>query len=119
MVSVNRPRRTSLLVRCSPEDAKAIHAEALAQHRSVSGYLLCVLERSIWIEGKSLANLPYAMKISLSPSPEGRTAIHLRCTAEEADRIRMAAKRRLSSISSFVVFSLHRHWKAAERARNS
>lgn len=112
-------RRTSLLIRCSPRDAQAIHSEALAQHRGVSGYLLNVLERSIWIEERSQVGLPYAIKIAPPDTSESRTAIHLRCTVDQANGIRKAAKRRLSSISSFVVFSLHRQWRAAERARNS
>lgn len=111
--------RTSLLIRCSPQDAQTIHAEGLAQHRSVSGYLLNVLERSIWIEERSQVGLPYAIKIAPPDTSEGRTAIHLRCTVEQANGIRGAAKRRLSSISSFVVFSLRRQWRAAEQVRNS
>ena len=116
--------RTSLLIRCSPQDAQTIHAEALAQHRSVSGYLLNVLERSIWIDNKSVIGLPSAIIPPAPPAPpearpKGRTAIHLRCTVEQANGIRGAAKRRLSSISSFVVFSLRRQWRAAEQGRNS
>ncbi|HKV47261.1 MAG TPA: hypothetical protein VJN69_04165 [Candidatus Acidoferrales bacterium] len=111
--------RTSLLVRCSQLDAQTVHAEALTQHRSVSGYLLNVLERSMWIEQRFLSGLTYVMKIAVPASLEARTAIHLRCTAEEADRIREAAEKREASISNFVVFSLHRQWNAAERVRNS
>ncbi|HXU47820.1 MAG TPA: hypothetical protein VN727_02140 [Candidatus Binatia bacterium] len=119
MVSMDAQGRTSLLIRCSPQDAQTIHAEALAQHRSVSGYLLNVLERSIWIEERSQVGLSYTIKIAPPDASEGRTAIHLRCTVEQADGIRKAAKRRLSSISSFVVFSLRRQWRAAEQIRNS
>lgn len=111
--------RTSLLIHRSRQDAQTIHAEALAQHRSVSGYLLNVVERSIWIEERSQVGPPYAIKIAPPDTSEGRTAIHLRCTVEQANGIRGAAKRRLSSISRFVVFSLHRQWRAVERARNS
>lgn len=111
--------RTSLLIRCSRQDAQTVHAEASAQHRSVSGYLLYVLERSIWVDEKALRGLPYAIQITVPPPAEGRIAIHLRCTAEEAGRIRASAKRRLASISNFVVFSLHRHWKSVEKVRNS
>src|SRR6185437_7043921 len=90
---------TSQRERFSPQDAQTIHAEALAQHRSVSGYLLNVLERSIWIEERSQVGLSYTIKIAPPDASEGRTAIHLHCTVEQADGIRKAAKRRLSSIS--------------------
>lgn len=112
-------RRTSLLVRCSRQDAQTVHAEASASRRSVSGYLLYVLEQSIWIEDKFLAGAVLQAKyLPAVEPPRSDTAIHLRCTGEEADRIRGAAKRRLISISSFVLFSLHRHWRAVQRVRN-
>src|SRR5499425_1677096 len=43
---------TSLLVRLSHEDAARIRKEASSEHRSLSGYLLNVLERSFSIEQK-------------------------------------------------------------------
>jgi hypothetical protein len=109
--------RTSLLIRCSRQTAHAIRAEALSEHRSVSGYLLRVIERSLWVEEKSLAGrsiVPQTVDIEM---PHDRTAIHLRCSEDEASRIRVAAKKRSMSISSFVVFSLRRHWRAVERVR--
>lgn len=118
MVSMQENRRTSLLVRCSRDEAQKIHVEAMAQHRNVSGYLLFVLERSLWIEDRFVTGASYVKQMPVIGTPESRTAIHLRCSAEQADRIRRAAKRRLLSISDFVVFSLQRHWKAAERVRN-
>ena len=118
MVSMRENRRTSLLIRCSCEDAQTVHAEALAQRRSVSGYLLFVLERSMWIEDKFLAGVSYPKQAHV-PAESNRTAIHLRCTVQEAARIRQAAKGRLLSISNFVVFSLQRNWRAVEKVRNS
>lgn len=112
-------RRTSLLIRCSPDDAQTIYAEAAAQHRNVSGYLLFVLERSMWIERKFLAGYSGAVQTPLIHFTARRKAIHLRCAVDEADRIRKAAKVRVLSISNFVVFSLHRHWRAVEKVRNS
>jgi hypothetical protein len=113
---MNEKVRTSLLFRCSSEDAEKIRTESSAQRRSVSGYLLSVLDQSIWIENKYPANFLHVRQAPILASSESRTAIHLRCTAEEAHHIREAAKRRLRSISGFVVFSLHRHWRAAEHA---
>ena len=42
--------RTSLLIRLSHEDAARIREGASSEYRSVSGYLLYVLERSFRIE---------------------------------------------------------------------
>jgi uncharacterized protein (DUF1778 family) len=114
--------RTALLIRCSPQQALTIRKEALAQHRTISGYVLNVLERSLWIERKfgtgleSLAELP----VPEVPDAKGtRTAILLHCSRESAGEIRRAAKRRRMSISRFAVFSLERHWRSIERLGGS
>jgi hypothetical protein len=111
------PKRTSLLIRCSPEDAAAIRERAFEDHRTVAGYLLHVLARSLWIEEKFTAGLnPSQVRLPvLDESLLGhgkRTAIHLRCSVEEANAIRLGAKRRRLSISAFVVFALRRFWNA-------
>lgn len=110
------PERTSILIRCSPEEADIVHSEAAMQHRTVSGYLLYALERSLWIEEKFFGFTRRKRPVP-TPRPVSSTAVHLRCTTEEADRIRQAARRRLMSISGFILFSLHRHWDAANRVR--
>ena len=110
--------RTSLIVRCSREDAARIRIDASSQHRSVSGYLLYTLERSFWVEEKASLSQPLLSVRSRSfraaRTAKVLTAIHLRCTAEEAKEIRRYAARRNMSISDFVVFSLWRSWKATE-----
>ena len=118
MVSMQENRRTSLLVRCSRDEAQKIHVEAMAQHRNVSGYLLFVLERSLWIEDGFVTGTLFVKQTPVLGAAENRTAIHLRCSTEEATRIRAAAKKRLLSISNFVLFSLQRHWKAVEKVRS-
>jgi hypothetical protein len=114
------PGRTSLLVRCSPEDAATIRDRACTEHRTVSGYLLHVLASSLWVEEKSTAGIdPAHLDLRLDGRVHQliglgkRTAVHLRCSVEEAEAIRQAANRRQCSISVFVVFSLHRYWKAS------
>jgi hypothetical protein len=116
--------RTSLLIRLSPEDAARIHREALSEYRSLSGYLLRVLERSFWIEqrvggGSSASLLSHARAMIGPQHKKHHTAVHLRCTVEQADRIRQYAARRQLSISDFVVFSLRRLWAAIEQSRRS
>lgn len=110
--------RTSLLIRLSHEDAVRIRQEASSEHRSLSGYLLNVLERSFFIEqkvshGASTPMLRMQARATLGPQVKKLyTAVHLRCTVEEAARIRAYAARRQLSISDFVLFSLRRLWKA-------
>ena len=115
--------RTSLLIRLSHEDAARIRKEASSEHRSLSGYLLNVLERSFFIEqklahGASAPMLSRQARGVLGPQCKRlRTAVHLRCTVEQAARIREYAARRQLSISDFVVFSLQRLWRAIAHLR--
>ena len=117
--------RTSLLIRLSHQDAARIHKDASSEHRSLSGYLLNVLERSFVIEqklahGASAPMLSRQARATLGQqSKKLHTAVHLRCTVEEAARIREYAGRRQLSISDFVVFSLRRLWTAVARLHGS
>lgn len=107
--------RTALTIRCSQEEAAILRSQASTEHRSLSGCLLNILERILDFEEGypgELTNLIHAA--ALIPPPKPRTKILLRCSAEQAHRIRRAAIRRNTSISKFVVFSLRRHWKARE-----
>jgi len=118
-------RRTSLLIRLSHEDAVRIRKEASAEHRTLSGYLLNVLERSMLIEqkvahGASTPMLSMQARATLGPQCKKlHTAVHLRCTVEQAARIREYSARRQLSISDFVVFSLQRLWRAVARLHGS
>jgi hypothetical protein len=110
--------RTALLIRCSPQQALTIRKEALAQHRTISGYVLNVLERSLWIERKfgtgleSLAELP----VPEVPDAKGtRTAILLHCSRESAGEIRRACKKAKNEhkpiCSVFLRKALEKHRK--------
>jgi hypothetical protein len=114
-----KPARASVIVRCSQIDAARIRKEASREHRSLSGYLLHVLERSFFIEDKvpepALVRQGWFLRIQADENI--RTAIHLRCTAEQAARIRRYAARRELSLSDFVMFSLRRLWEASDRLR--
>jgi len=101
------------------EDAARTREEASSQHRSLSGYLLYVLERSFRVEETvgSILSPRRPQNIRGTQRPGIRTAVHLRCTAEEAARIREYARRRKLSLSDFVVFSMRRLWEANDRLR--
>src|SRR5215467_542779 len=121
VVSMRAVLRTSMLIRLSYEDAVRIRKEASSEHRSLSGYLLNVLERSFFIEQKLAHGASAPMLSRQARETLGQqckklnTAVHLRCTVEEAVRIREYAARRQLSISDFVVFSLRRLWRAIAR----
>jgi hypothetical protein len=109
--------RTSLTIRCSHYEAAALHHQATEENRTVSACLLRILERSLIIEEKYPGELTSLIQTeALVPPVKPRTKILLRCSVEQADRIRRAAARRRVSISKFVVFALRRHWKAKAAA---
>jgi hypothetical protein len=120
------PRRSSLIVRCSRDDAARVRTHAAAERRTVSGYVLYILDRSFWVEGHLLKGLDgsfLAAQARFIESKRGdgdpRTALHLRCSAGLAQKIRAYAARRELSISDFVMFSLWRSWDAVDRLRQS
>lgn len=109
--------RTTLTIRCSKEEAAILHSQAAAEHRSLSGCLLKILERSLRFEENYPGELRTLIRTeALIPPSKSRTKMLLRCSTEQADRIRRAAVRRETSISKFVVYSLRRHWKARAAA---
>lgn len=112
-------KRTALLIRCTNEEAQTIRAQAWAEFRTVSSYVLYILHRGLALEEKLFALSPYryfslnrvhARTPSRAHGP--RTAVLIRCSVEEAARVRLAASRRELSISRFVLQVLHRSWDA-------
>ena len=106
--------RTALLICCSVEEAQKIHEEAENQHRTVAGCVLNIVLRAIGFEERLAAKQGrFQLSRVQASTPRGkRTAILVRCTADESNRIRIAANRRGSTISGFVLHCLNRHWRA-------
>lgn len=108
--------RTALLIRCSKEEAERIRIGAEKQRRTISGYTLQVMNRALDIEDRVFTkigsynplNQVVSRKALIAPGP--RTAILVRCTVVEAERIREAARRRDIPINAFVLQSLRRSW---------
>jgi len=108
--------RTALLIRCSKEEAERVRIEAEKQRRTISGYVLQIMSRAIEIENRLLAKIdPYtavnqvfSRKSLIGAGP--RTAILVRCSVLEAERIREAARRRDLPINAFVLQALRRSW---------
>lgn len=118
-VRLHNPDRASIIFRCSPEYAAKIRHLAALNRRTVAGYLLSILDRSLSLDEKyhdGYTPLMIAQGRDLRAPLGIRTAIHLRCSTEEANRIRRASARRQMSISRFIVFSLERSWRATEGA---
>jgi hypothetical protein len=44
------PSRTALLIRCSKDEADRVRAQAAAEHRTISGCIVNILERSVRID---------------------------------------------------------------------
>src|SRR5215467_632189 len=108
--------RTALLICCSAEEAQKVRREAEHERRTMAGYVLNILLRALTLEERLAARLSDFQRLNRvlarTPvrSPGVRTAILVRCTVDEANRIRAAARRRDTTISGFVLHCLHRSW---------
>lgn len=106
--------RTAILISCSEEEATKIRTRAEFDFRGVSAYVLNIVLRAVDLDEKLLGQFH---KLSPLPAPTRvpghRTAVLIRCSDEQAFRIRAAAKRRSTAISRFVLNSLNRNWDVA------
>jgi hypothetical protein len=112
--------RTALIICCSREQAARIHERAASERRTVSGYLLRVLMRWMDLEERLFVRQedvgrPLTPYPPVRPSGK-RTTMLLRCSEQEAQRIRAGAKRRSTTISCFVLHTLALSWIAQDRA---
>lgn len=112
-------KRTALLIRCSVEEAAQIRNLARSENRTISGYVLNIMERALRIEDQLAARIPAFSNFNRALSriplrvPGPRTAILLRCYVDQAERIRASAARRDTTISAFVLHSLRSAWNVA------
>jgi len=123
MVANGQMRRTQLLIRCSAEDAAEIRHQAAGERRSISAYVLRIIERQLLIDEKFASGLTDSFLLQealrLGSAPIGEAAIHVRCSVEEAERVRMGAARRRMGLNSFVVFVLKRHWAMVAKIKRT
>src|SRR5262249_8415005 len=103
--------RTALLISCCEEEATKIRTRANYDFRGVSAYVLNIVIRAVALDEKLLGQFH---KLSPLPTPSRvpgrRTAVLIRCSDEQASRIRAAAKWRSTTISNFVLNCLVRSW---------
>lgn len=110
-------RRTALLIRCSTGEATTIRDQARTERRTISSYLLNIVVRSVEIEERiegMWVTSPAFRKMTAEafrdlPRPlRPRTAVLVRCSMEEASRIRAAARRKRITISGYVLHCFRR-----------
>ena len=114
--------RTALLIHCSEHEVRSIRERAALERRTVSGYVLNIVMRAVVFYEEALDRFKGLQEFSRArtfptqraPIPGPRTTMLLRCSVPEADRIRLAAKTRSATISSFVLQSLRRSWGVAD-----
>jgi len=103
--------RTALLISCSAEEASKIRTRAEHDFRGVSAYVLNIVLRAVELDEKLLGQFHRLSPLSIPVRVPGqRTAVLVRCSDEQASRIRAAAKRRKATISGFVLHCLIRNW---------
>ncbi|HKV25561.1 MAG TPA: hypothetical protein VJN93_13290 [Candidatus Acidoferrum sp.] len=111
--------RTALIISCTVEQAAAIHQRAESERRTLSGYVLRIVSRWLDIEERLLISQqetgrPLSPYLRVRPAGK-RTTMLIRCSKQEADRIRAGAKRRFTTISWFIVQTLNLSWSAKDR----
>lgn len=97
--------QTSLLLSLPAEEAAAIRKYAAKEDRTISAYVRRIALKQVAVDGK-LSKLRDTL-VSFDPrlkSSGQRAVLHVRCTSEQAAAIRLAAERRGTSISSYVLY---------------
>jgi uncharacterized protein (DUF1778 family) len=110
--------RAAIFVNCSQREATAIRERAKLEHRNISSYVLHIVMRVVVVEEK-LRKSAALNRFLLRPSvrlPGPRAAFLLRCSREEAKRIRTVAKKTDRTISGFVLRTLRRHWNIEDQS---
>jgi len=108
-----------LLLRCSKTELGTIKQQAKHERRSINSHVLAILDRALAFE-EHLAQLQGPNRLKLRQiyfrPPGPRTVLFLRCSQDEAARIRAAAYRRGIPINEFVLSSLFRAYESRSRA---
>lgn len=106
--------RTALLIRCDVHEADKIRAESEKARRTIGTYVLQEVLRVVSVDDQVFSKLKYyrpsghALRRSRYLGP--RTAILVRCSVEDGERVRRAAQRRSIPINRFVLRALKMIW---------
>lgn len=104
-------RRAALSVNCSEEQAVRVREFAERERRTISGYVLNIALRAVDVEERYFSRIERLLPLGITRPPGKRTCLLIRCSAEEAKRIRTAAKRRSMTMCGYVLYSLERSWR--------
>ena len=111
-----RQQRTALLVNCSESQAAKVRELAQEQRRTISGYVLNVVLRAVEMEEKFLARVSRLGPLPFKRLSGPRARLLVRCSEEEAKRIRYTARRRQMTMCSYVLYCLQRSWHLSDTA---
>ena len=111
--------RGALLINCSETQAARVREMAQAERRTISGYVLTIVLRAVLVEEKYFVRVSRLGPLPFRRPPGLRTCLLIRCSTEEAKRIRQIAKRRQMSICGYVLYCLERSWGLSHAAARS
>ena len=110
--------RTALLLRMTRDEAEKVRSEAAKRGDKINTYVLraamhAAVDDGLFsrIDGCWSGELPRPIRPSSGP----KTALLIRCTAEEAAKIREAASRSEMTIVGFLRHSLRTSWEAEKK----
>jgi uncharacterized protein (DUF1778 family) len=109
--------RTALLINLSLAEADRIREEAENERRSISSYVLHRVMNTVEVEERFFSKNSVMKPLNDAVKARPRTTKLIRCSADEARRIRTAAARRHATISGYVLTSLRRAWTVTRRYR--
>jgi len=90
-----------------------MRVNARAQRRTLSGYVLNIVVRTVELQEQMYANFERVREVGSGAKPRPRTTVLVRCSNSEAKRIRRAAQLSAMTISGYVLRALHRSWDVA------
>ncbi len=106
--------RTALLIRCDVHEADKIRAESKKARRTIGAYVLEEVLKVVSVDDQVFCKLKYYRPLERlfrrSSSLNRRTAILVRCSVEDGERVRQAAQRRSIPINAFVLRALKMIW---------
>jgi hypothetical protein len=113
-------KRAQLLLHCTEAEAETVRRRAHDEYRGVSEYLLHLTMRTVELEERIARTLPSQVGLmgfrgrTNWRGTEPRTTMLLRCSADEARRIRRAAEVRQMTLSEYVFKTVRRAWQVTD-----
>ncbi len=103
--------RTALLSNCSQSQAEKVRETALRERRTLSGYVLNIVLRAVDTEERFFAHIKRLGPLPSIRSAGPRACLLVRCSVEEARRIRATAQRRHMTMCGYALYCVERSWQ--------